>query len=250
MNLHKYILTAGLCLLSSAVYAEVLWLSTSYDYGVIREEDGKQRGEVRFVNLTDEPVNILEARPSCGCTTSFFTEDPVEKGDTAVISFVYDPAGRPGAFEKNLRVRLSGGKLYRIPIKGNVLGSPETLAKFYPVDAGALRLSEDKIPGGNIVKGKLPTLFLTAYNTMPDSVDVTLTTGHPALIPKLSADRVGPGELVTIMVSFDSRKWEGQGKVEIPVTITAGDSGPFNVEFLATVTEFSMMNNEDKTKKK
>lgn len=221
--------------------AEVLWLETSYDFGTIKEADGPKKGRVRFVNLTEEPVVILEARPSCGCTTSNFTEVPVEKGDTAVISFVFDPYKRPGPIEKSIRVRLSGGKLYRIPLTGSVLGTPESLENIYPVDAGPIRLSESRIFGGNVTKGKMPSHFLHCYNQTEHPVTITISTGDPALKAELADPVIEPGRAAVIMVTFDSKGIEKGGDISIPITVAGDDANPYTLNYTANLVIPSMV---------
>ena len=80
-------------------------------------------GRVRFVNTGGEPVVITGARPGCGCTGVEYPHDPIEPGDTAVISFTYNPAGRPGAFEKSIRVYIGDNTTERVMIRGTVLGT-------------------------------------------------------------------------------------------------------------------------------
>lgn len=206
--------------------AQVVWLESSYDFGLMKEQAGPKNGYARFVNRGAEPVTVLEARPTCGCTEATCPEDPVAPGDTAVIRFTYDPSGRPGRFDKSIKVRFQDGQRASIKIKGNVLGTPESLEQFYPVDAGALRLSESKLMAGNMMMGKTPSLFVNAYNTLGDSVTVAARCEEKALKLKLSESKAGPGDIVTLAMYFDTKAYGRPGPVSLPVTIVSNPGTP------------------------
>lgn len=227
--------------ISLGVFAKsnVTWLETEYDFGLMKEVVGPKTGYARFVNNGPDEVIVLEAHPSCGCTDSTFPEDPVAPGDTASITFTYDPTGRPGRFEKSVRVRFADNERQIIKIRGNVLGAPESLAQFYPEVAGPIRFSERSVTAGNVGKGKNSTAFLNIYNTLSDSIGLRVRTSNPALSVKLSDKHPGPGDISTIAFYFNSAKWETLGPVEIPVELTAsvGDEPqePVILTFMAQV---------------
>lgn len=220
------IVTAGLLALTAAANGEVVWLETSYDFGLMKEQAGPKQGFVRFVNRGPETVQVLEARPTCGCTDASCPEEPVAPGDTAVIRFTYDPTGRPGRFDKSIKVRFQDGKRMSVKIRGNVLGTPESLEQFYPVDAGALRLSDSKVMAGTMETGKTPSLFVNAYNTLNDSVAVAARCDEKAMKLKLSENRIGPGDVVTLAMYFDTRAYGNYGPVSVPVTIISAPGTP------------------------
>lgn len=205
---------------------EVRWLETKYDFGLMKEAAGPKTGQARFVNTGTEAVNVLDAKPSCGCTGATYPQDPVMPGDTAVITFTYDPAGRPGRFDKTIKVRFDNGRREVIRIVGNVLGTPESLAQFYPVEAGSLRLSDSRLIAGTVTMGKSPSLFVNAYNTLNDSVRVKAHTDAKGVKLKLSENAAGPGDIVTLAVYFDTRAWGKPGPFDVPVTLGAeGEPG-------------------------
>ena len=124
-----------LCL-SLQTRADIVWIEKEYDFGLIKEEAGPKTGYARFVNTGPEEVMITGMRPRCGCTKADFPKDPIAAGDTATVSFTYDPTGRPGKFNKSVRVYIGSSETYKIPITGNVLGTPQSLSTLYPVVSG------------------------------------------------------------------------------------------------------------------
>lgn len=213
---------AALLLASATAGAEVRWLEKDYDFGLFKEAGGPRTGSVRFVNTGPEEVVVTNARPSCGCTSVDYPVDPVAPGDTATISFTYDPTGRPGKFDKSIRVYFAGNDApVRIGIVGNVLGTPESLSLFYPVEAGPLRLSEAEIEAGELRQGPSRDFFINVYNQGPDTIVPLLQPGIPALKAKSSQKEIGPGDVVAFTFYFSAQPLPEIGNHHIPVRLTA-----------------------------
>lgn len=96
----KKILFSLAFIASLSAFADVKWQETVYDFGAFSEEMGAVSCDFVFVNNGPDAVAVTAARASCGCTTPKYTRDVVAPGDTGHITVTYDPAGRPGRFEK------------------------------------------------------------------------------------------------------------------------------------------------------
>jgi len=80
------------------------------------------------VNIGAEPLIIEQANPTCGCTISNYTKEPITNGKNGEIKATYN-AANIGAFEKHLTVKFAGvDEIKSITIKGEVL-SKEDYAK-------------------------------------------------------------------------------------------------------------------------
>ena len=216
--------------------AQIEWLATDYDFGIIKEAAGPKTGQVRFVNHGSAPTAINQVRPSCGCTGADFTHGEILPGDTATVSFTYDPKGRPGRFEKTVKV-YTGEDNSRtvITIRGTVIGAPETLSSSYPIEAGPLRLSNRLLPAGDVRYGTSRHLFLQGYNQSADTI--WPDWGHPArsLSLGISNKAVAPGDLVTFSIYFNSREEDAPGTIVYPIEIVADTHA---VEKHSTTVEF------------
>ena len=205
--------------------AEIEWLEKSYDFGLFKEAAGPRTGSVRFVNRGPEEVVVTNARPSCGCTSVEYPHDPVAAGDTARIAFTYDPTGRPGKFDKSIRVSLEPGDMIRIGIRGNVLGTPESLSMFYPVELGALRVAEETIEAGEQRQGTGRDYFVNVYNQSQDSVGPVLRPGSGVLKAASSQDVLGPGDIAAFSFYLSSNPAPAVGRHHIPVEVSDRRSG-------------------------
>ena len=101
----------------------IKFLDTTHDFGNIKEASGAVSHDFRFTNTGDAPLVILSVTTSCGCTKPTFPKQPVEPGDTAVVTITYNPVGRPGEFDKNISVKSNSPKApkSRLKISGVVL---------------------------------------------------------------------------------------------------------------------------------
>lgn len=229
MNFQKPTLALGLALAGLSAFASVEWLEKEYDFGRWSEADGLRDGKVRLVNHGPEAVVIRRVRPSCGCTGVDWPQKPIAPGDTAEIRFNYNPEGRPGAFEKTIKVFLDDAEQPEvIRIKGTVIGAERSLRHRFPVEVGPLRLSERVIDLGDVVCGTVKNTFISAYNQSTEPVTPTLTTPRgDTRLPielRLLPPVAQPGETQTITIFFDSSKAPQQGVSESVSQFCAGDS--------------------------
>lgn len=201
----------------------------TYDFGVMKEVAGSKTGRVYVRNLGPDATFIRQVRPSCGCTDADFQQGEIAPGDSAWVSFTYNPAGRPGRFEKTVRV-IYGDDSQKalINICGTVLGTPETLDKLYPIDAGPLRLKEDKVFLEKIKKGNSRHAFISAYNMTPDTIRPRLVCAEKGVEVSMTPEKVGPGDLVTFSFYLNTRLMDRTGQLKIPVYLYAEPVTPEN----------------------
>lgn len=217
--MRKIIVTLAACAAIFSASGAIRWLEKDYDFGLFKEVGGPKTGTSRFVNLGPDTIAIMDVHPSCGCTSTDFTPTPIAPGDTATIHYTYDPSMRPGKFDKTVRVTLSDGTRQIIRIRGNVLGTPESLATLYPIDNGPLRLSEDIVSFGEVTFGRTPVAFLNAYVLHNDSVAPTIENNSKALTIIPSSETAGPGDIITFTFNLNTRELNQYGPVELPVSI-------------------------------
>jgi len=102
--------------------AEIRFNETSYNFGNIKEENGPVSHDFTFSNTGTGNLIIYDATAQCGCTRPEYPKNPVAPGKTSKIKVTYNPAGRPGPFEKVVTIRSNANKSkVRIKISGNVI---------------------------------------------------------------------------------------------------------------------------------
>lgn len=103
--------------------AEITFESLEYDYGNIYKGDN---GECEFVfkNTGKAPLQITNARASCGCTVPSWPREPIAPGKKSVIKVKYD-TNRLGTINKSITVTSNAvNNSVVLHIKGHISEKP------------------------------------------------------------------------------------------------------------------------------
>ena len=101
--------------------AKIEFAQKVYDFGVVKEDGGNVSHEFEFVNKGDANLLIFKATAECGCTKPNFPKNPIAPGKSGKLKVTFNPAGRPGGFEKVVTVTTNGNpRKVRIKIRGTV----------------------------------------------------------------------------------------------------------------------------------
>jgi hypothetical protein len=94
------------------------------DMGKIKQ-DVPSTAVFEVTNISNEPLIIEQANPTCGCTIGDYTKEPIAPGKTGVIKATYN-AKNLNVFEKHLTVKFAGtDDMKSITIKGEVLNADD-----------------------------------------------------------------------------------------------------------------------------
>jgi len=120
-------LTAALAISAGANAAEPMAEAPVlvHDFGTIPENGGPVSHEFEILNVGDEPLMIINASASCGCTRPAFPKKPISPGKKDKIKVTYLPAGRPGEFNKTVTVKTNARKSKKITFKIKGFVTPE-----------------------------------------------------------------------------------------------------------------------------
>ena len=134
---------------------EIKFENTTYDFGKIKEEGGKVTGKFIFTNVGNQPLELTNVRPGCGCTAANYTIGAIAPGEQGYIEATYNPYNRPGAFNKNIRVTTNEPRFtenekatpHMIFIKGEVIKRPPTEFEKagYTKSTGMVRIKEPNV---------------------------------------------------------------------------------------------------------
>lgn len=98
----------------------IKWNKTTHDFGSIKMGPPADV-TFTFTNNGKAPVVITAAQPSCGCTTPTYTKTPVMPGKTGEVKASYGTEGRPGFFQKSVKVSFDNGASQDLVITGTVV---------------------------------------------------------------------------------------------------------------------------------
>ena len=108
-------LAAGVTTMMATVTLDID--SKSHDFGTIREADGPVSHTFVITNTGDEPLAIISAKASCGCTRPEYSKRPVEPGKSTTVKVTYLPAGRPGEFTRDVTLKTNAKNSKKLVLK-------------------------------------------------------------------------------------------------------------------------------------
>ncbi|MBC7686582.1 MAG: DUF1573 domain-containing protein [Aquabacterium sp.] len=83
------------------------------------------KGVFTVTNVSNQPLIIEQANPTCGCTISDYTKEPIAAGKSGVINATYNAANL-GHFDKHLTVKFAGiDEMKSITLTGDVVAAEE-----------------------------------------------------------------------------------------------------------------------------
>ena len=122
----KLLLSLTALVLTTGIFAQkkadevAKFKSETIDLGKILQ-DHPTVATFEVTNISDAPLLIEQANPTCGCTISAYTKEPIAPGKTGTIKATYN-AKNLNMFEKHLTVKFAGvDDVKSITIKGEVI---------------------------------------------------------------------------------------------------------------------------------
>lgn len=212
--------------ISNQQASSIKFEATTFDFATIKEEKGVVTCVFKFKNVGKQDVQILNVRPSCGCTTSEYTMEPVKPGGSGIVKATYDPARRPGPFNKSIAVTTNntGSPNITLFIKGNVLEKPKTKEEMYPVQQGNLRFLTNHL-SFNLTDNQVKVDTVKIYNAGKKKMELKFVN-LPAFVTVLSPQviKLDTGAESKIVVKYDAAKRNEIGFVYDKFSITTNDS--------------------------
>lgn len=89
----------------------------AHDFGSIREKGDPATCAFEFTNTGSQPLVIVSAYASCGCTRPEAPTKPVAPGKKGKIKVTFNPRNRPGEFTKTITVRTNDPKNKKTKLK-------------------------------------------------------------------------------------------------------------------------------------
>ena len=243
-----------LSLLALAQKPVISFDEKSFDFGKVKEEDGKITHVFDFVNKGNAPLVINRAQAQCGCTTPVWTTYPIEPGKKGTITVTYNPQGRPGNFTKTITVYSNAAEeQFILTIRGEVIPKPSAENNAYPVSMGGLGLKSKVVQLNNVDKGKTQERVVAIQNNGKSAIKPTID-GLPAyLTATVSPETLSPNQEGKITFTFDSKKCSQWGPIADDVFVVINGNKKVAEEFRLmiagnVVEDFSKLTLDQKRK--
>ena len=240
----KALLTLSALLACVCVYAQdeptsaMVFDSYEWDFGSINEADGPVSHTFRFINISNNSIQIDNVATSCGCTTVQYSTEPIHGGDEGEITVVFDPTHYDGKVFREVEILTKDRHNYAcLSLFADVTPIPMGLEQIYPhLLAGTVKTNAKSCPFGYINLGESVTKVVRIANVgdKPASLSV-ITTGKRNGMSVECPKSIEPQEVVSIRITYDipnSKKSYGMArdtvwvvadgiKSQIPIIVNA-----------------------------
>ena len=183
-----------------------------HDFGKFREEAGKQKYDFIVTNTGNQPLVIQNIVASCGCTQPEWTKSPIPPSGTGKITAIYDPANRPGPFNKTLSVYTnSKPEVVVLVIKGEVIPHEKTVEELFIFPVGPVRFESNHLAFTNLKKNEKKIRTMQVINTSEQPAKIEFDNVPAHLTMKANPMTLKPGQKGLIEGTYDATKNQAWG---------------------------------------
>jgi len=101
-------------------------IDSVYDFGTINEGDIVEFS-FRFKNTGNKPLEVSDAKASCGCTVPEKPTAPIKPGEIGYIKVKFNSDRKPGEAHKSITVTSNANPEFpELYLKGTVIGKKES----------------------------------------------------------------------------------------------------------------------------
>lgn len=186
---------------------KIAFEETSHNFGSFKESDGPQTTTFKFKNTGAVPLILSNVRASCGCTTPKWTREPVAPNGTGEILVSYNPANRPGAFNKSVTVSSNAeNSTVVLSISGQVNQREKTLAELYPRKIGELNATTNHISFAQLKQSAVETKELELVNLTDKPITVGLQTVPSHLKVVVEPEKIPANGKGVVKVTYNAKE--------------------------------------------
>lgn len=250
IQLFLIVLMTPLVVFSQQKNASISFDDMVHDFGDIKEAEGVVNHKFEFTNTGSEPLIVQRVTASCGCTTPSWTKEPIMPGEKGYVSAAFNPAHRPGKFDKSITVQTnSSNPTTRLRITGNVIPKPVSIEEEYRYQMGNVRFKTNHVSFGTIYKGQPQTRVVEFINTGAQAVNLELKDLPPHISVSVPKNNVKPNDKGLIEITYLSEKKDDWDFIidRLPVYMNGESDRNFRLIVSANIQEdFSQLSSEEK----
>lgn len=255
MKYIKTIFLLSLLFILSEGYAQpiISFENTTHDFGQIPEGIVATH-EFRFKNEGDSPLILNKVQASCGCTTPYWTKEPILPGKEGVVSASYNSKGRPGAFNRSITITSNASEpVIRLFIKGNaapVNNAGEIYSKEELENSATITLEKNIINVGKVENGRAVPVKVRVKNTGKSNLVISGIQSACRCL-HMSADSptlIAPGKTDELNLVYRAKT---TGKIAETVSIQTNDLNTpaakviIHAEVVESLTNTSILRESD-----
>ena len=198
-------LTIGSAYAQEELNSALVFETYEWDFGQIDEADGVVQHTFRFVNVSNNPIQIDNVATSCGCTTVLYSTQPVAGGEYGELTVAFDPSRTEGRVLREVEVYTKDRRNYAsLMITADVNPIPMGLEQIYPhLLAGTVKTNAKRCNFGYITQGESVTRVVRVANVGDKSAKLSVvTTGNRYGMSVECPESIAPQEVVSIHVTY------------------------------------------------
>lgn len=100
---------------SEGAVVKAVWETEEHDFGAI-PQDVPATYTFKVVNEGTKPLLLEKVKPSCGCTATDYTKEPIAPGESGYVKASYN-AHNPGYFSKTVVVTTNDEETPRLMLR-------------------------------------------------------------------------------------------------------------------------------------
>ncbi len=197
----------------------------THDFGTIKEEGGIVTYEFVFTNAGSTPLLIKNVQASCGCTVPEWSKLAVASGNTGMIKVEFNPANKPGPFNKSLTVFTNAlNETVILNVTGKVIPKPRRPTDDFPDLIGNFRMVSRYMNLGDITTEKAISKSFNLYNQSDTIVNIHSVNNNNSFL-KINIDPIVllPKSKAKISVEYDPAKKNDFGYVQDKIELVTDD---------------------------
>lgn len=205
-----------------------------YNFGNVQEDKGIVSHEFVFVNKGPNILEIDTVEPECGCTSSNWTKDSLEVGESGIIIVSFDPKGLSGNFQKEIIVKFKGlSNPSRLRVIGNVVPGISDPKAYYKKKIGGTRFRSNYFSLGSVEND---TSIMRSYDVYNDS-DTIITFLEQINYPShmevsIEPMSLKPGETGKINIFYDAKALDKLGFMSDLLTLATDEQNRNAMKYL------------------
>lgn len=191
--------------------AVISFNTTNHDFNQVAEGTVATY-EFKFKNEGNAPLVISKVQASCGCTTPFWTKEPVKPGEEGVITASYNSKGRPGTFNKSITITSNAtSPTTRLYIKGTVAPVSDAGAVYSKealANSPKVSLERNIVNLGKVEKDRAVPVKVTLQNTGKRNLIISdlLTACNCIQLGAESSSLIQPGKSGTLHLIYRAKE--------------------------------------------
>ena len=195
----------GVVIAQEELNSAMVFETYEWDFGQINEADGVVQHTFRFMNVSNNPIQIDNVATSCGCTTVLYSTQPIAGGEYGELTVAFDPARTEGHVLREVEVLTKDRRNYaNLMITADVTPIPMGLEQIYPhLLAGTVKTNAKTCNFGYITQGESVTRVVRIANVGDKTAKLSVvTTDNRYGMSVECPESIAPQDVVSIHITY------------------------------------------------